>query len=191
MNNTICGIDEAGRGPLAGPVSAGCVVLPADFPLEVLNDSKQLSAKHRTEAEKIIKERAIWAVGWANHKEIDSLNILNATYLAMRRAYIKVAAQIEISKALVDGNRVPPLDIPCEAIVKGDAKVSAIMAASILAKEARDRFMTQMETLYPGYGFAHHKGYPTKSHRDAIKKMGPSPIHRMSFTLVDEQLTLF
>ena len=179
------GADEAGRGPLAGPVCAAAVILPSDFPFEILADSKQLSEKRRLEAEPIIKERAIaWAVAWASPAEIDKINILQASMLAMKRAYIKVASQINLIGScilLVDGNRRPDVDIPCKAIVKGDATVHEIMAASILAKNARDRFMVCAAKKWPDYGFEKHKGYPCTAHKAALKQFGPCPIHRRSF----------
>ena len=179
------GADEAGRGPLAGPVCAAAVILPSDFPFEILADSKQLSEKRRLEAEPIIKERAIaWAVAWASPAEIDKINILQASMLAMKRAYFKVASQINLKGScilLVDGNRRPDVDIPCKAIVKGDATVHEIMAASILAKNARDRFMVCAAKKWPDYGFEKHKGYPCTAHKAALKQFGPCPIHRRSF----------
>ena len=181
------GADEAGRGPLAGPVCAGAVVLPPDFPFEILADSKQLSEKRRLSAEIIIKERATaWAVAWASPAEIDRINILQASMLAMKRAYLKVMSQLNLSAdtsciLLVDGNRRPDVDIPCKAIVKGDASVHEIMAASILAKNARDRFMVCAASKWPQYGFEKHKGYPCKAHKAALKEFGPCPIHRYTF----------
>ena len=183
--NLIVGADEAGRGPLAGPVCAAAVALPSDFPFEILADSKVLSEKKRLEAEPIIKERAIaWAVAWASPAEIDKINILQASMLAMKRAYLKVASQIDLKGScilLVDGNRRPDVDIPCKAIVKGDATVHEIMAASILAKNARDRFMVCAAKKWPDYGFEKHKGYPCTAHKAALKQFGPCPIHRRSF----------
>ena len=181
------GADEAGRGPLAGPVCAGAVVLPADFPYDILADSKQLSERKRLAAEIIIKERAIaWAVAWASPAEIDRINILQASMLAMKRAYLKVVSQLDLKDSsscilLVDGNRRPDVDIPCKAIVKGDASVHEIMAASILAKNARDRFMVCAASKWPQYVFEKHKGYPCKAHKAALKQYGPCPIHRLTF----------
>ncbi|MBR5099169.1 MAG: ribonuclease HII, partial [Spirochaetales bacterium] len=151
------GADEAGRGPLAGPVCAAAVILPSDFPFEILADSKQLSEKKRLTAEPVIKQCAIaWAVAWASPAEIDRINILQASMLAMKRAYLKVASQIDLKRSscilLVDGNRRPDVDIPCKAIVKGDVTVHEIMAASILAKNARDRFMVCAAAKWPQYG---------------------------------------
>lgn len=183
----VVGADEAGRGPLAGPVCAAAVVLPSDFPFELLNDSKKLSEKKRDVAETVIKEKAIaWAVAWATHKEIDEINILQASMLAMKRAYLKVQKQLEAKGItaeilLVDGNKRPDVDIPCKAIVKGDATVHEIMAASILAKNARDRFMVKCAERWPQYGFEKHKGYPCASHKAALRKYGPCPIHRLTF----------
>ena len=185
--NLIVGADEAGRGPLAGPVCAAAVVLPSDFPFEILADSKALSEKKRLLAEPIIKEKAIaWAIAWGTPAEIDSINILNASLLAMKRAYLLVEKQIA-SKGLspdillVDGNKRPDVPIACQAIVKGDAKVHEIMAASILAKNARDRIMVLAAKRWPQYGFEKHKGYPCASHKAALHAFGPCPIHRLTF----------
>lgn len=185
--SVIVGADEAGRGPLAGPVCAAAVVLPAGFPVEILNDSKQLSEKKRLAAEPVIKEHAVaWAVAWGTPKEIDKMNILQASLLAMKRAYLLVERQlaakgIKPEILLVDGNRCPSVDIPCKAIVKGDSKVHEIMAASILAKNARDRFMVCASRRWPQYGFEKHKGYPCASHKAALREYGPCPIHRLTF----------
>lgn len=189
----VIGTDEAGRGPLAGPVCAAAVVLPKDFPFEILDDSKKLSPKKRENAEQIIKERAIaYSVCWATPKEIDSLNILNASLLAMKRACLNVYYQLYLKELnteliLIDGNRKFETDIPCKAVVKGDATVHEIMAASILAKNARDRFMLCADKRWPMYGFAKHKGYPTKTHVLAIKEFGFCPIHRKSFRIPSYQ----
>jgi ribonuclease HII len=188
LGSGVCGIDEAGRGPLAGPVSAGAAVLSENFPLEVLDDSKALSAARREAAYALIVERsAAWCVAWAYPCEIDELNILGASLLAMRRAYLGLAA-ILASRGLeapaevyVDGNRLPELGRPCLAVVRGDAIVPSIMAASILAKVSRDRAMERYDWLYPEYGYARHKGYPTAEHRRTCRELGPSPIQRMSF----------
>ncbi len=183
----IVGADEAGRGPLAGPVCAAAVVLPEDFPFEILDDSKKLSEKKRILAEPMIKSKAIaWAVSWASPREIDEINILQASLLAMKRAYLKVRKQLEdkgleAQILLVDGNKRPDVDIPCRAIVKGDATVHEIMAASILAKNARDRFMVCAASKWPEYGFEKHKGYPCASHKAALRRFGPCPIHRLTF----------
>lgn len=189
----ICGADEAGRGPLAGPVTAAAVVLPPAFPFEILNDSKKMSEKQRLEAERIIKERATaWAVVSLSHKVIDRINILNASLLAMKMAYSKVSRSVHVDTLLVDGNKKPDVDIPVHAVVKGDAKIHEIMAASILAKTERDRIMMLCDARWPEYGYAKHKGYPTEEHREAIRKYGPSPIERMTFqALKDETPSLF
>ncbi len=185
----VCGIDEAGRGPLAGPVSAGAAVLPESFPLEALADSKALSARRREESYALIVEGAVaWSVAWAYPCEIDELNILGATMMAMGRAYRGLCALLRAGGleppawVYVDGNRFPDLGRPCSAVVKGDSIVPAIMAASILAKVARDRAMERYDWLYPEYGYARHKGYPTAAHRAACRALGPSPIQRMSFS---------
>lgn len=185
--NVIVGADEAGRGPLAGPVCASAVVLPKDFPLEILNDSKQLSEKKRLKAEPIIKEKAVaWAVSWATPKEIDQINILQASMLAMKRAFEKVQVQLREKDLipdilLVDGNKTPAVNIKCQAIVKGDSKIPEIMAASILAKNARDRFMVCAAKKWPIYGFDKHKGYPSAQHKELLREYGPCPIHRLTF----------
>ena len=185
--NLIVGADEAGRGPLAGPVCAAAVALPSDFPFELLADSKALSEKKRLQAEIVIKEKAIaWAIAWGTPTEIDKINILNASLLAMKRAYLLVEKQLD-SKGLtpeillVDGNKRPDINIPCKAIVKGDATVHEIMAASILAKNARDRIMVLAAKRWPQYGFEKHKGYPCASHKAALRQFGPCPIHRLTF----------
>ncbi len=184
----ICGIDEAGRGPLAGPVYAAAVVLPEAFPVDILDDSKALSAARRESAFSAIVERALaWAIDWASPSEIDELNILGATFLAMSRAHEALLASLAgggraaPQETLVDGNRLPPLRGEARAIVGGDALVPAIMAASILAKVARDLQMERFDWLYPEYGYARHKGYPTKAHREVVLSRGPSPIQRSSF----------
>lgn len=177
----VCGTDEAGRGPLAGPVVAAAVVLPPGFPVSILGDSKKLSEKRRTEAEAVIKEKAIWAVAAVSHKVIDRINILNASLLAMQRAYAKIAGRTRIDILLADGNRIPDVDIPAKAIVKGDAKIPEIMAASILAKNERDRLMVLADRKWPRYGYSRHKGYPTAEHIEAIRIYGPSPIERLTF----------
>lgn len=176
----ICGVDEAGRGPLAGPVCAAAVILPANLEIDGLKDSKKLSEKRREALYDIICEESVaYAIAYATVEEIESLNILQATFLAMRRAVEALSVKPEL--ALVDGNRKPPLDIPCETVIKGDAKVASIAAASILAKVSRDRYMVKMAETYPGYFFEIHKGYGTKKHYEAILKNGATPIHRMSF----------
>jgi ribonuclease HII len=189
----VCGIDEAGRGPLAGPVAAGAAVLPGDFPIDALGDSKALSAARRERAYALVAEGAVaWSVAWAFPCEIDELNILGATLLAMRRAYGELeralarAGLAAPAEVYVDGNRLPDLGRPCAAVVKGDSIVPAIMAASILAKVSRDRAMERYDWLYPEYGYARHKGYPTAAHREACRALGPSPIQRMSFDYTKE-----
>jgi ribonuclease HII len=179
-----CGIDEAGRGPLAGPVCAAAVVLPADFPRDVLGDSKKLSPRKREAARVLIYEKALaWGIGWASAAEIDELNILRASLLAMRRAYDAMNApeSLGVLMAVADGLYTPDLPIPCRAIVRADAQVPEVMAASILAKTARDRMMERYSWLYPQYGYERHKGYPTRYHREQIAVYGPSPIQRKSF----------
>ena len=176
----VCGIDEAGRGPLAGPVSAAAVILPAGFPLELLGDSKALSEKDRNLAYAVITTQALWANEWAWPSEIDELNILGATMMAMRRAFLRLGARPDI--VIVDGTKTPDIECERRALVKADAKVPAVMAASIIAKVSRDRMMERYDWLYPEYGYARHKGYPTAAHRAACRAMGPSPIQRLSFS---------
>lgn len=176
----VCGCDEAGRGPLCGPVVAAAVILPRDVEIEGLNDSKKLTEKKREALFEIIKERAVaYAIAEASPSEIDEINILNASMLAMRRAVD--ALQIKADFALIDGNCSRGFEIPTETVVKGDAKSASIAAASILAKVTRDRQCAELDRLYPEYGIAKHKGYPTKEHMDAVREHGPSPIHRRSF----------
>lgn len=176
----VCGIDEAGRGPLAGPVYAAAVILPPDCVIEGLNDSKKLTEARREKLFDVIVEKAVaYGIGSADEKEIDSLNILQATYLAMRRAV--EALPVPCDYAMVDGNRMPPLPVPGETIVKGDAKSASIAAASILAKVSRDRVMMQYHEQYPAYGFNAHKGYGTRTHYAALEAYGPCPIHRLTF----------
>jgi len=186
----VCGIDEAGRGPLAGPVCAAAVILGSDFPIYILNDSKKISAAKREEARKVIYQKAAaWGIGWASHTEIDSINILQASLLAMRRAYEEMSKKFkdisyplgEDLQAIVDGTHTPKIAIPCKAMVKADAEVPEVMAASILAKTERDIYMNEMAKLYPQYGYDKHKGYPTQAHREIILKLGPSPIQRLTF----------
>lgn len=178
----IAGTDEAGRGPLAGPVVAACVVLPDDFPVHVLNDSKKLSSEQRNVAEKLIKEKAVaWAVAVVDEKKIDEINILNASLLAMKESYLKIRDKVGVDILMVDGNKKPDVDINVMAVVKGDSKIPEIMAASILAKNERDRIMDEYDKKWPWYGFSRHKGYPTKEHLEMIKKYGPSPIARKTF----------
>jgi len=177
----IAGTDEAGRGPLAGPVTAAAVILDPSRPIAGLADSKKLTERRREALEKEIKEKALaWAVARAEVEEIDTLNILHASLLAMRRAVEALSPAPQL--ALVDGNRCPP-SLPCraEAIVRGDQTVPAISAAYILAKVARDRELLNLEACYPGYGFARHKGYPTRDHLEALELLGVTPVHRRSF----------
>ena len=176
----ICGVDEAGRGPLAGPVCAAAVILPTDADIPGLNDSKKLSDKKRRELYPVICEKAIaYGIAFADHKEIDEINILQATYLAMERAINKL--NIPADFALVDGNRAKDFGIPVETVVGGDGLSASIAAASILAKVTRDDYMLEMAKLYPQYSFDVHKGYGTKVHYAALTEFGPSPIHRMTF----------
>lgn len=176
----ICGIDEAGRGPLAGPVCAAAVILPVNCRIDGLNDSKKLSAKKRELLFDLIMEQAVCChIAWASEREIDEKNILQATLIAMRRAV--EGLEIPADYALVDGNRMPVLNIPGETIVKGDGKCACIAAASILAKVSRDRFLVELDKRYPQYGFARHKGYGTKEHYAAIRQFGILPVHRRSF----------
>ncbi len=179
----IAGVDEAGRGPLAGPVIAGAVILDPDKPIEGLRDSKRLSASRRDELFDQIRERALaWAVGRADVEEIDRINILQATMLAMSRAV--EALQPYADHALIDGNRCPDLSCTSQAIIKGDSKVPAISAASIMAKVTRDREMLDLDMRYPGYGLAQHKGYPSKAHIEALESLGVTPVHRRSYAPV-------
>ncbi|MGN1138941.1 MAG: ribonuclease HII [Ruminococcus sp.] len=176
----ICGVDEAGRGPLAGPVCASAVILPDNMIIEGVNDSKKLTEKKREMLFDVIKEKALaYSIAFATVEEIEEINILNATMLAMKRAV--EGLEIKADYAMIDGNRLPPIDIPCEYIVKGDAKSMSIAAASILAKVSRDRLCYEYAEKYPEYGFDKHKGYGTKIHTEAILKYGPCEIHRMSF----------
>ena len=177
----ICGVDEAGRGPLAGPVCAAAVILPPDLELEGLNDSKKLSEKRREALYPMICEQALaYGIAFASEQEIDELNILQATFLAMRRAVGQLGLKPDL--ALVDGNREPDFgDIPVRTIIKGDSRSANIAAASILAKVTRDRFMLEQDAVYPQYGFAVHKGYGTQKHYAALREFGPCPIHRRSF----------
>lgn len=177
---TICGIDEAGRGPLAGPVYAAAVILPIDLEIDGLNDSKKLTEKKREVLFDVICEKAIsYSIGIATEEEIDEINILNATLLAMRRAVDGLSVKPDY--ALIDGNQHPGLSIQDETVVKGDGKSMSIAAASILAKVSRDRFMLEIAEKYPEYCFEKHKGYGTKLHYEMIEKYGVSPVHRRSF----------
>ena len=176
----VCGCDEAGRGPLCGPVVAAAVILPCGLEIEGLNDSKKLSEKKREILFEIIKEKAIaYAIAEASPAEIDEINILNASMLAMRRAV--EALPVKADFALIDGNCSRGFEIPTETVVKGDAKSYSIAAASILAKVTRDRQCAELDKAYPEYGIAKHKGYPTKEHMDAVREYGPAPIYRKSF----------
>lgn len=193
----VAGIDEAGRGPLAGPVVAGCVILPDDFPANLLDDSKRLPPKKREEASAAIKERACWGLGRADEKTIDKMNILRATFIAMKEAFDAMLRRLpawaaergvsadEIKQRLeiiVDGNQVPfETEYTLRAVVKADGLIPSVMAASIIAKVERDRIMTEYDRLYPEYKYAKHKGYPTKEHKDLCRRLGPSPIQRRSF----------
>jgi ribonuclease HII len=197
----VCGIDDAGRGPLAGPVAAASVILPDDFPREYLNDSKKLSEKNRLIAEKIIIERALWGIAFASHEEIDEINILQASLLAMKRAFADMCGKLAVDgervgikdvmrnnaciHIIVDGNKIPAIEDSLiqkiDAVVKADASVYEVMAASILVKCARDRLMIEYANFYPAYGYEKHKGYPTKAHRTICREIGPSPIQRRTF----------
>lgn len=185
------GCDEAGRGCLAGPVVAAAVILPKEYTNELLNDSKQLSAKKRDLLRTQIEQEAIaYTVAFVDNKEIDEVNILNASFLAMHRAVDQLNQKPEL--LLIDGNRFKPYDgIKHECIVKGDGKFLSIAAASILAKTYRDEYMTELDAKYPGYGWARNMGYPTKEHRKGIAQLGATPYHRMSFQLLPAQMELF
>jgi len=183
----VCGVDEAGRGPLAGPVSAAAVILDEAHPIQGLADSKKLSEKKRDLLAPVIRERALtWCVAYASVEEIDQLNILQATLLAMRRAV--EGLNVRPQHVLVDGLYCPDTGIPSEAITKGDSKVAEISAASILAKTARDELMLKLHDQYPHYGFAVHKGYPTAAHLAALREHGVTDVHRKSFRPVRELL---
>lgn len=177
----VCGVDEAGRGPLAGPVCAAAVILPENTVIEGLNDSKKLSEKKREILFDVIKEKAVaWSVAFASVEEIEKFNILNATFIAMNRAIEGLSTKADF--ALIDGNRIPKdIKIPCETVVKGDSKSMSIAAASVLAKVTRDRLMLELDEKYPLYEFKKHKGYGTALHMDLIRKYGPSECHRPSF----------
>ena len=175
----ICGVDEAGRGPLAGNVVAAAVIMPEGLEIEGLNDSKKLSEKKREALFEIIKEKTVYSIAWATPAEIDELNILNATMLAMRRAIEGLPVKADF--ALIDGNCSRGFSIPTKTVVGGDAKSMSIAAASILAKVTRDRQCAELDKEYPEYGFAGHKGYPTKAHRAKVIEIGPCPEHRKSF----------
>ncbi|NVK84057.1 MAG: ribonuclease HII [Cytophagia bacterium] len=185
------GCDEAGRGPLAGPVVAAAVIFPPDYKNELLNDSKKLKKKELEFLEEVIKKEALaYSVQEVSHTKIDEINILNASYLAMHLSVKDLSVQPEL--LLIDGNRFKPYEgIPHECIVKGDGKYMSIAAASILAKTHRDRLMTNLAQQYPGYGWETNAGYPTIKHREAIRQLGVTPYHRKSFRLLPEQLELF
>jgi ribonuclease HII len=185
----VCGLDEAGRGPLAGPVCAAAVILGEEFPVSILNDSKKLSPKAREKAGQLIYREALaWGIGWASPAEIDEINIAKASLLAMKRAFEALANKdvsglLRNCRAVADGLFVPDISVPCKPLVKADSLLPPVMAASILAKTARDRLMEYYGIFYPQYGYEKHKGYPTKAHREAIFRFGPSPIQRMSFSV--------
>ena len=177
---TVCGVDEAGRGPLAGPVCAAAVILPPHLEIPGLDDSKKLTDKRRRELFPVIKEQAIaYGIGLASHEEIDEINILQATFLAMERALAQLKVRPDI--ALIDGNREKDFGLPTQTVVKGDSRSANIAAASVLAKVTRDVIMEEMAEKYPQYGFEIHKGYGTKAHYEALRTYGHSPIHRMTF----------
>lgn len=185
----IAGVDEAGRGPLAGPVVAAAVILDPMRPIDGLRDSKKLTEASRERLAAEIKERALdWSVAHATVEEIDELNILHATMLAMKRAISGLT--VRPSLVLVDGNRVPRIDLPVNAIIQGDDKIAAISAASIIAKTTRDHWLEELDERYPEYGFAKHKGYGTKEHLEALAKYGPLPVHRKSFGPVKQAIEL-
>ena len=178
----VCGTDEAGRGPLAGPVVAAAVVLPEGLTIPGLDDSKKLTEKKREALyDVIVREAAAYGIAESSAEEIDEINILAASLLAMRRAVEQVRRTIEPDIVLVDGNRPTEFGIPCRTVVKGDGISQSIAAASVLAKVTRDSLMTELDLRYPAYGFAGHKGYPTKEHKLAVYEFGPSPVHRRSF----------
>lgn len=198
MHNIIyCGLDEAGRGPLAGPVTAGAVILPPDFPLEILNDSKKLTEKKRDAAELIIKSKCVWGLGVVDHETIDKINILQASMLAMKNAFEMLLIKFDdwvkknnldaslFSKenilCIADGTTVPKVNTMCKCEPKADAKYPSVMAASIIAKVARDKMMYEFDALYPEYDYKKHKGYPTEKHRKICHEIGPSPIQRLTF----------
>jgi ribonuclease HII len=190
QNQLICGVDEAGRGPLAGAVYAAAVILNPDKPIQGLADSKKLSEKKRNALALEIKANAFaWAIAYSSVEEIDQLNILQASLLAMKRAIESVQSSLASVDQLnllvqVDGNQRPKISLPCEAIVKGDSKVQAISAASILAKTARDAALYDLDQRYPMYGFSQHKGYPTAAHIALLRQHGVSPVHRLSYAPV-------
>lgn len=183
VEELVAGVDEVGRGPLCGPVVTAAVILDPLRPILGLNDSKKLTEARREKLFDEIRDKALaWCIGRAEVEEIDRLNILQATFLAMQRAVEGLHIQPRL--ALIDGNRCPKLAVPSAPVIQGDAKVPAIAAASILAKVSRDREMAALELVYPGYGLAGHKGYPTPAHLEALRRLGPTPIHRRSFAPV-------
>lgn len=185
----IAGVDEVGRGPLAGAVVTAAVILDPENPIAGLDDSKKLSEKKRTVLAEQIKQKALcYCIARAEHGEVDELNVFHASLLAMQRAV--EGLEMAPDKVLVDGKFCPQLSYPCEAVIKGDAKVAAISAASILAKVARDKEMIALDKIYPGYGFARHKGYPTKLHIEALQALGICPIHRKSYKPVQKIINL-
>lgn len=176
----VCGIDEAGRGPLAGPVCAAAVILPKGCELEGINDSKKLSEKKRNTLFDLITEKCLaYSIAWATPAEVDKINVLQATFLAMERAVEGLPIQPDM--VLIDGNQMPPLSLPARTIIRGDAVSASIAAASVLAKVSRDRFMVELDGQYPEYRFATHKGYGTKAHYEALALYGASPVHRQTF----------
>jgi len=186
------GFDEAGRGPLAGPVVAAAVILPPDFPVEILDDSKRLSPRKREAAQSVIRSRACWGIGSADHRTIDRVNILEATMLAMRDAFDDMSGKFgewasenglagAVMRGMTDGTRCPDVSVECHAEPRADGKYPAVMAASILAKTYRDTLMAEYDRLYPEYGYAGHKGYPTRGHIAVCRRLGPSPIQRLTF----------
>ena len=176
----ICGVDEAGRGPLAGPVYAAAVILPRNLEIPGLTDSKKLTDKKRRELVPVIKEKAVaWSIGFATEQEIDENNILQATYLAMERALAQLSVKPDI--AMIDGNRAKDFGLPVRTVIKGDSLSANIAAASVLAKVSRDDLMLELAKEYPAYGFEVHKGYGTKAHYEALREHGASPVHRMTF----------
>ena len=189
LDGLVCGVDEAGRGPLAGPVVAAAVILDPNNPIDGLNDSKKLSARRRERLKAEICAKALaWAVAEASVEEIDAINILHASMLAMQRAVD--ALSVTPARALIDGNRCPKLACEVEAVVGGDGKIEAIAAASILAKTTRDAGMSDLHLRYPQYGFDRHMGYPTALHLQALREHGPSPVHRRSFSPVRQLVLL-
>lgn len=187
VEDLVAGVDEVGRGPLCGAVVTAAVILDPTRPILGLNDSKKLTAARREQLfDEICAKALSWSIARAEVEEIDQLNILHATMLAMQRAVAGLS--VTPTLALIDGNRCPPLDVPSAAVVKGDSQVPAIAAASILAKVSRDREMQVLDLLYPGYGIAGHKGYPTPVHLEALQRLGPTPIHRRSFAPVRKLL---